>query len=193
MKLFFHFAVVGFANTYLLGPEEGGSAMLIDPGTMDEGLLNLIEGNGYYVRSILLTHSHASHVQGIKTLLKIYDAEIYSHAGSIYHHPSHALGDGESFHSCGLEVEAISIPGHSADSLVYHIGGMIFTGDVLAAGRVGTTNDSYTRALLLRSISEKLFHLPDSTLIFPGHGPPSSLKAEKMYNPDLQLISGGTV
>jgi glyoxylase-like metal-dependent hydrolase (beta-lactamase superfamily II) len=190
MKLFFHFAVVGFANTYLLGPEEGGNALLIDPGMMDEGLLNLIEGNGYYVHSILLTHGHPSHIQGIKTLLKIYDAEIYSHTDSIYGHPSRALSDGDRFRTCGIDVETISIPGHSADSLVYHIGGMIFTGDVLAAGRVGSTNDSYTRALLLRSISEKLFHLPDSTLIFPGHGPPSSLKAEKMYSPDLQLISG---
>ncbi len=189
MKLFFHFAVVGFANTYLLGPEEGGEALLIDPGTMDAGLLNLIEGNGYYVRAILLTHNHPSHIQGIKTLMKIYDAEIYSHASHVYNHPSNALKDGDAFTACGIDVEAISIPGHSADSLVYHIGGMIFTGDVLAAGRVGTTNDSYTRALLLRSISEKLFHLPDSTLIFPGHGPPSSLKAEKMYSPDLQLIT----
>jgi glyoxylase-like metal-dependent hydrolase (beta-lactamase superfamily II) len=190
MKLFFHFAVVGFANTYLLGPEEGGNALLIDPGTMDAGLLNLIEGHGYYVSSILLTHSHPSHMQGIKTLKKIYDADIYAHAANIYDFTTHSLTDGQTFTTCGIKVEAISIPGHSADSLVYHIGGMIFTGDVLAAGRVGNTNDSYTRALLLRSISEKLFHLPETTLIFPGHGPPSSLKAEKMFSPDLKLISG---
>ncbi|HDQ13834.1 MAG TPA: MBL fold metallo-hydrolase [Sediminispirochaeta sp.] len=189
MKLYFHFAVVGFANTYLIGPPKGGDVILIDPGIMDTELLKLIEGNHYYIRSILITHKHESHVKGVRTLKKIYDADIYSFSPYILDFPSIPLKDGDVF-SCasGIKVEVLEVPGHSPDSLVYHIGGMIFTGDVLAAGRVGGTKNSYSRAILLRAISDKLFPLPDSTLVLPGHGPPSTLKAEKMYNPDLQLL-----
>ena len=56
MKLFFHFSVSGFSNTYLLGKEDQGDAIIVDPGVMNVPLLNMIEGNGYYVRSILVTH-----------------------------------------------------------------------------------------------------------------------------------------
>jgi len=189
MKLYFHFAVVGFANTYLIGPRDGGDAILIDPGIMDTELLNLIEGNHFYIRSILVTHHHNSHVKGIRTLKKIYDADIYAFSPFVLDFPTTPIKDGDHF-TCAsdMAVEVMEVPGHSSDSLVYHIGGMIFTGDVLAAGRVGTTKNSFSRAILLRSISEKLFHLPDSTLVLPGHGPPSTLKAEKMYNPDLKLL-----
>ena len=189
MKLYFHFAVVGFANTYLIGPNGGGDAILVDPGIMDKELLTLIEGNKYTIRTILVTHHHNSHVKGIRTLKKIYDADIYAFSPYILDFPSIPIKDEDKFTAAsGIEVEVIEVPGHSSDSLIYHIGGMVFTGDVLAAGRVGNTKNSFSRALLLRSISEKLFSLPDTTLVLPGHGPPSSLKAEKMFNPDLKLL-----
>lgn len=189
MKLYFHFAVVGFANTYLIGPNGGGDAILVDPGIMDKELLSLIEGNKYTIRTILVTHHHNSHVKGIRTLKKIYDADIYAFSPYIIDFPSIPIKDGDKFTAASdIEVEVIEVPGHSSDSLIYHVGGMVFTGDVLAAGRVGNTKNSFSRALLLRSISEKLFSLPETTLVLPGHGPPSSLKAEKMFNPDLKLL-----
>ncbi len=193
MKLFFHFALVGFANTYLIGSDEGGDAILIDPGTMDTELLGLIEYNNYYVRDILVTHNHSSHVHGITTLRKIYEANIYASDTEVEGFPAHPLGDGDTISCNGIDINAIEVQGHSADSLVYHVGDMIFTGDVLAAGRVGNTENSFSRALLLRSISEKLYDLPDRTLIFPGHGPPSTLRAEKMFNPDLNLLEEGSL
>ncbi|MFW5711371.1 MAG: MBL fold metallo-hydrolase [Spirochaetota bacterium] len=189
MKLYFHFAVVGFANTYLIGPPDGGDAILVDPGIMDKELLTLIENNRYYIKTILVTHHHNSHVKGIRTLKKIYDADIYSFSPYILDFPSIPIKDGDKFIAASdIEVEVIEVPGHSSDSLVYHIGGMVFTGDVLAAGRAGNTKNSFSRALLLRSIDEKLFNLPDTTLVLPGHGPPSTLKAEKMFNPDIKLL-----
>ena len=182
--------MVGFANTYLIGPNGGGDAIIVDPGIMDKELLTLIEGNKYTVRTILVTHHHNSHVKGIRTLKKIYDADIYAFSPYIIDFPSIPIKDGDKFTAAsGIEVEVIEVPGHSSDSLIYHIGGMVFTGDVLAAGRVGNTKNSFSRALLLRSISEKLFSLPETTLVLPGHGPPSSLKAEKMFNPDLKLLN----
>ena len=55
MKLFYHFIATGFTNAYLLGPDEPGDAVLIDPGGFDVDLLSLIESHGYYIRSILIT------------------------------------------------------------------------------------------------------------------------------------------
>lgn len=194
MKLYFHFAVVGFANTYLIGPPEGGDAILVDPGIMDTELLRLIEGNRYYIRSVLITHNHNSHVKGVRTLKRIYEADIYAFAPYVLEFPTIPIKDGDSFTPASdIHVEVLEVPGHSPDSLVYHIGGMIFTGDVLAAGRVGYTKNSHSRAVLLHSISKKLFTLPDSTIVLPGHGPPSTLKAEKMFNPDLKLLEGPSV
>jgi hydroxyacylglutathione hydrolase len=188
MKLFFHFALIGFANSYLIGPEDGGDAILIDPGTMDLDLLKLIEQNRYYVRNVFITHQHKAHVHGISTLQKIYECELFSYSPYIMDIPARSLRDGDSIECNGIHVHVVEVPGHSNDSLVYRIKGMLFTGDVLAAGRIGSTEDSFSRALLLRSIREKLYGFPQQTLIFPGHGPPSTLQAEIMFNPDLHLL-----
>ena len=62
---------------------------------------------------------------------------------------------------------------------------MLFTGDLLSAGAIGTTRDGYARGLLLATVRRKLLPLGDEVLIFPGHGPPSKIGIEKLYNPFL--------
>ncbi len=77
MKFFCHFGLEAFSNAYLVGPDEGGEAVLIDPGDFDETLLAMIEKNRLDLRHILLTHAHESHMRGVPTALKIYDATVY--------------------------------------------------------------------------------------------------------------------
>lgn len=191
MKLFFHFAVTGFSNTYLIGPEEGGDALLIDPGVMDTTLLKLIESNHYYVRHILVTHSHESHTKGITTLLKIYDATIHAKEPSLYTFPTSIVDDHEEYHLSGMKVQAIDIKGHTHDHILYRIGNMLFTGDILSAGRTGNSEGAIERAVMLESIRERILTLPDYLLIFPGHGPPSTLGTERRFNPELQFQDQG--
>jgi hydroxyacylglutathione hydrolase len=185
MKVFFHFSVEGFSNTYLIGPEEGGEAILIDPGKLDVPLLQLIESNGYTISSILITHAHEAHVRGVRTILKVYDAMLYGMSRTVCEHDCHKVVDGEEFSASGFPVRVIGLPGHSSDSAVYKIGMMLFTGDCLEAGRIGKTPHIYAQALLADSIKERLFSLGPGHLVFPGHGPPSTLEAEMRYNPDL--------
>ena len=185
MKIFFHFAVIGFSNTYLIGGDHGGDAILIDPGYMDIELLKLIEDNDYYVRHILFTHRHNSHTHGAKTLLKIYDADIYANSPYILDLPVKIIQDGHRFTLCGIDIEAVLVPGHSADSLVYIIDHAMFTGDVLMAGRIGSTDSALSKSLLQRSIKEKIMPKVDSMLIFPGHGTPTTLDIERQINLDL--------
>jgi hydroxyacylglutathione hydrolase len=187
VKLFFHFAVTGFSNSYLIGPEEGGDALLVDPGVMDSTLLQLIESNSYYLKHILVTHSHESHTKGIKTLQKIYDAKIHAKEPTLYSFPTSIMEDDHQYDLSGIEVHTIDVKGHSHDHLVYRIGNMLFTGDILSAGQAGDSEGALERAVLLNSIRDRILSLPDYLLIFPGHGPPSTLGSERLFNPDLQF------
>ena len=183
MKVYFHFSVEGFSNTYVVGPDDGGDAIIVDPGAMNVALLNLIESNDYYIRSALLTHSHKSHSSGLKTLRKIYDIEIYAGVENVLDLKCTKMSGGEDFDISGIPVSAIPIQGHSSDSLVFIAGDCMFTGDTLSAGNVGSTPNSYTRELLIAEIQQKILCINRNFLVFPGHGAPSTLEAERLTNP----------
>lgn len=185
VKLLFHFAYTNFSNTYIIGPEGPGNAILVDPGVMDIQLLDLIEQHNYYVKYIFATHAHKGHIAGLGTLLKVYKADLYSGKDSIFDVPSHRLQHGDRLVLDGIEVEVIGLPGHTVGSLAYKINNMVFTGDALAAGNVGETLHAAADELNLKSIKEWILSLDDSTLLFPGHGPPSSVKIESQFNPFL--------
>ncbi|MGA2641423.1 MAG: MBL fold metallo-hydrolase [Spirochaetia bacterium] len=185
MKFFSLFSRLGFSNTYLVGPEDGGDAILVDPGVFDAPLLQAVEENHLYVRSILITHAHNAHINGIRSLLKVYKAEIYANQPRVLEFPARRVQEGDILRLGGFDVRVIGTPGHSIDSLCFMIEQIVFTGDTLSAGGTGTTRDGYARGLLLESVRRKLLPLGDEVLIFPGHGPPTKIGIEKLYNPLL--------
>ncbi|MCD6342895.1 MAG: MBL fold metallo-hydrolase [Spirochaetaceae bacterium] len=188
MKLLSHFPAIGVSNTYIIGSAEGGDAILVDPGRFDVTLLNLIEDNNFDIKTVLVTHDHENHIKGLKTLMKIYNPAVIAGSGEIFDIPTKRVEDGESIICSGFPVEVIEVEGHSSDSRVYRIASYIFTGDVLSAGRIGSSSTSYTRELLLQSIKTKIMCLNEDLLVLPGHGPPTSISAEKRWNPDLRTI-----
>ncbi len=183
MNVFFHFSVAGFSNTYLLGPDQGGDAIIIDPGSMNVALLNLIESNGFYIRHVLVTHGHESHVSGLKTLRKIYDFDIYAEADAVLNFACVRIEGGQELQLGEFTIKTFALHGHSNDSVAYAIGRCLFTGDVMNAGSLGTTPNGYARELLTDEIMKKLMSLKENYLIFPGHGSPSTLEAERLINP----------
>jgi hydroxyacylglutathione hydrolase len=185
VKFFSLFSRLGFSNTYLIGPDDGGDAVLVDPGVFDTQLLQAVEENRLYVRSILITHAHNAHINGIRSLLKVYDAEIYANHRSVLDLPAHSVGEKERLRLGEFDVQVIETPGHSIDSLCFMIPHILFTGDTLSAGGIGRTRDGYARGLLLESVRRKLLPLGDEVLVFPGHGPPTKIGIEKLYNPLL--------
>jgi len=187
MRCFINFSLTGFSNSYLIGPDEGGDALVIDPGEMNIKLLNLIENNDFYIKHILITHNHEPHVGGIRTLLKIYDAEIYSSSENISGYPSNIIYPETILNLSGIEVKVMEFSGHTKDSLVYKVGEMLFTGDTLGAGSIGEEENKETILSISKSISKDIKKMDDSILIFPSHGPPSTVKAEKDFNPELFL------
>lgn len=185
MKIFFNFSLNGFSNTYLIGPEEGGDAILVDPGHINLDLIERIENNHFTIAYVLLTHRHTSHTAGLGTLIKIYNPIVYAGSPSMYDSPVKEVFDRSVLDLSGIAVEAIQIPGHTIDSFVFRIGNALFTGDVLSAGRVGKTSGPLEKALLLKGIKRRLLTLDERFLIFPGHGTISTLKIEKLFNRDL--------
>jgi len=182
MKLFFHYCSFRFNNCYILGGDDHADAIIVDPGSMDEQILEHIEKNNLNLRAALITHDHSGHVHGLRTLLRIYQLEIFAINRSILDNRTSPVKDGDKINIGPFTVEVISIPGHSADSVVYRIGNLLFTGDVLTAGLVGTTASAYGAATQINKLRSRLFSLPGDYTVLPGHGPPSTLDAERRYN-----------
>ena len=189
MRIYQHFSVVGFCNTYLIGSKAGSDAILIDPGHVDTELIHLIESNEFKLKYVLLTHRHKAHTAGLGTLTKIYNPTIYASSFASYEYPVKALSDHQVLNLCDLEIEVIHVPGHSLDSLVYKIDHALFTGDTLMCGRVGSTEGYREQALLLQSIWKRLMTLDENILLFPGHGTASKLRIERMFNHQLLDLS----
>ncbi len=185
MKILPYLSITGFSNCYLISNKDN-EAVLIDPGFFDEGLLKLIEDNGFYVHHVLFTHAHFAHTNGINTLLKIYDAKIYCFDPSRLEVEAEQISQERDLHCSGLTINIIETPGHSKDSVCFRLEKFLFTGDTLTAGLIGKTQDEYERAVQLESIHKLLLSLDNDLFIFPGHGPPSTIGLEKQFNPQLQ-------
>jgi glyoxylase-like metal-dependent hydrolase (beta-lactamase superfamily II) len=174
---------MGGSNSYVVGTENAPKeAILIDPGIMDVSILNSIEENGYKLRAVLVTHGHLSHVNGIKTLKRIYDVDIYCISPVIKENKTIPVRDGEILRIGSFCVEVIAVAGHSADSAVFRIERMLFTGDAISAGLTGRTASVYAAANQINALRGKILSLPGDYSIFPGHGPPTSLEAERRFN-----------
>jgi glyoxylase-like metal-dependent hydrolase (beta-lactamase superfamily II) len=188
MKLFFQYCSYGFSNCYIIGTENANQpnpAIIIDPGSIENVTLDIIENNNFILKNVLVTHDHLSHVHGVRTLKRIYNAEIFAVNQSIMNHKTIMVKDGDVINIDGFQVEVISIPGHSSDSVVYRIGNLLFTGDVLTAGLVGETASVYGTATQMNKLRSRLLSLPGDYIVLPGHGPPSTLEAERRFNMDI--------
>ncbi|WP_455381445.1 MBL fold metallo-hydrolase [Salinispira pacifica] len=190
MRLLYHFSPGSLSNVYVVAPPEGGDALIIDPGVMDVPLLEMIEAHDLYIRSILVTHERAAHLGGIRTLLRIYDAKIYAANPQVLDYEATPVANSSGFRTSGLDVVPIALSGYWSDALIYRIGGMLFVGEVMSAGRVGETVNPYARALLIADLRERILPLPAATVVLPTEGPPSTLAVEARTNRELMHPDG---
>ena len=185
MKIYFHLNLGGFSNCYVVVNEKAHEAIVIDPGEVTEEIISQIEENHLKLSAILITHNHSSHTNGIKTLKKIYTPKIYAADWEVAKNDTTVItGDGK-FKVAKMNVRYMAVPGHTADSVVYGIGNVLFTGDVIFAGSMGSTNSSYSKFILRSNIETKILSQQDATILMPGHGPPSTVGAVKQFNFDI--------
>ena len=193
------------ANCYILGCEETNKAAVIDPGEDAEKIISVIEENRLDPVYILLTHGHSDHIGAVRILREKYDAQILLHRDDerLYlSAPAYAEIFGlemekppaldryieaeEKIRVGGFDLIVLHTPGHTMGSVCFLGKKEVFTGDLIFAGGVGRTDLPGGNGEMLRdSINRKIFTLPESTIIYPGHGPSTTVFAEKRDNPIL--------
>ena len=174
-------------NSYLLGSPSGHAAIMIDPGSFDGSVLRCIEDNGRYVSHILVTRPRTFHINGIRTIKRIYDAQIIAPCRSLLSYDCTVITEDQTLELEGFEVRTIAMPDHTRDSVVYVVDGMLFAGEVMSAGLVDVSASPYGRALLLETIGKTVLSLPPDTVIFSSFGPPSTVSVERAVSPDCLL------
>lgn len=182
MKIYFHLNLEGFSNCYVIVNELTSEAIIVDPGIITPQIIENIEKGDYKLAGVLVTHNHGSHVHGLKTLRKIYSPKIFAADWEVAGNETYVLKDEGIIQIAGLTVGYTSVPGHTPDSMVYKIGSVLFTGDVISAGKIGSSNNKFSEKALIKNINEKILSQQDETILMPGHGPPTTVGAEKLFN-----------
>jgi glyoxylase-like metal-dependent hydrolase (beta-lactamase superfamily II) len=198
-------------NTYVLFNEQR-QAIIIDPGCYfsaeEEMLNNYIQSQGLQPTLLLNTHCHLDHVFGNRWVHQTYGLELHIHAGekivlekapisgqnwglpfTNYDGPLHFLKEGDRITLGSDELLIIETPGHSPASICFYCEEqqILIAGDVLFRESIGRTDlPGANHEVLLNSIREKLWKLPDTVAVYPGHGMPTTIGYEKINNPHLQ-------
>ena len=184
MTIIPHFSAEGLSNVYVV-VDDAGNGLIVDPANVDTELLGILEKECSTLAGVLITHSHQSHIAGLGILMKIYSPAVYAFAPSVNRISTVQFRDGETKRIGNMDVTALHVPGHSMDSLVYAIESAIFTGDTLLSGTIAATGSHVEKELLVKSLETKIMTMEDNTLIYPGHGPISKIRTEKMLNQDM--------
>ncbi len=191
-------------NCYLVGCEQSRQAAVIDPGdNVDDILLSLAEEK-LELQYIINTHEHFDHVGGNKRLREVTGAQLLAHPraaaeivnissrGAVWGMivedsppPDRTVDEGDLVKiGDSIELKVLYTPGHSLGSISLLGPGMVFVGDLIFAGSIGRTDfpggDYQT---LIRAVREKIFTLDSETVIYPGHGPATTVGREKLSNP----------
>lgn len=188
MRIITHFSVVGFCNTYVKAPDGSGDCVIIDPGHVDIDLVNLLVKENLTVRWVLLTHTHPAHCQGLGTLLKIWKPTVYCADPRLLDYPAERVYDGARLQLGQFPFTAIRMAGHSSDSIAWLSPHAVFSGDTLFSCRIPSTQSMTEQNLLLSSIERNLMPLDENCLLYPGHGPVSKIRIERMFNQDLARL-----
>ncbi len=186
-------------NSYILGCAMTRDAVIIDPGADDEGIKKRLKENRLSVAFIINTHGHSDHIGAngkfavpvlIHKLDKVFlndSAKNLSFMTGISvssPQSSRSLEDKEILKLGDLTLEVLHTPGHTPGSISIKCEDLVFTGDALFKEGIGRADLPYSsEEELFKSIRERLFVLPDSTKVYPGHGPSTTIGYEKVNNP----------
>jgi glyoxylase-like metal-dependent hydrolase (beta-lactamase superfamily II) len=167
-------------NSYLITCQKTGKCLLVD---VPPGALTLIkELKGRVPEYIILTHSHIDHITGLKAFKDRVNVPVAVNAADeswLPMPPEMHLNDGDVVAAGKLKFKVIHTPGHTAGSLCYLYGKHLISGDTIFPGGPGKTWSKAEFSEVIKSLTEKIFILPDDTIVYPGHGGTTLLKKEK--------------
>ncbi len=181
--IFRRFTVGGYGiNGFLVADPETRIGVFIDPGGYSSEIEDFIKENRIELNYLFITHGHWDHTEGLTEFNSRYKAQSYAGHGEVLE-AKHQLQGGEIIEVGNIKFEALSIPGHTPNGIAYYSQGCLFTGDALMCGSIGGTNSAKAYNLQLENIRKYIFRLPDETLVFPAHGPMTTVGIEKFSNP----------
>lgn len=193
-------------NSYIVSDPETNEAVLIDPGSESKRIINLIEVRNLKLKSIINTHCHIDHIAEVKAVQDHFDVQFLIHESELP--VLNMLGDSDGLF--GIDVSGVPnvsgflepdqhiklgknigtilfTPGHSPGGISFSIKNHVFVGDCLFKDSIGRTDlhgGNYDE--LITSIKTQLFTLPNDTIVYPGHGPVTTIEYEKRNNPFLR-------
>ena len=185
-------------NCYVVVDEATKEAVIMDPGGDADLISRMIKSIGAKPKMILLTHGHFDHVGGVIDLKNMYNIPSYINEGDqtmmdnktqvfdVAVPADKFVKDGDILKFGSKEIKCIATPGHSPGGMCYLIGEHLFTGDTLfnsSVGRSDLPGGNFNE--LIGNIKNKLLPLGDNISVYPGHGPSSTIKYEKLRNPFL--------
>ncbi len=193
------------SNCYIVGCEETSEAAVIDPGAEPETILSELEKNNLKLKYIINTHGHVDHIganaevknsTGVPILIHEKDAGLLEDpqanlsmfvGGKLTLPPAEQLlEEGDEIDIGTIKLKVIHTPGHTRGGISLKTDQEVFTGDSLFAGSIGRSDlPGGNHKQLIKSIKEKLLPLGDEMIVYPGHGPASSIGKEKKMNPFL--------
>jgi len=198
-------------NCSVIFCEEHRSAIIVDPGDSGRRIADYIEKNNLIPKLIIATHCHSDHTGGIATVKEHFNIPFLCHEDDVWMLTDReqvttaeylgikpppmndaTLIDGESIDLCeDFVLKVLHTPGHTPGGICLYSEGMLISGDTLfenSIGRSDLTGGNHHQ--LLKSIKEKLLHLPGETIVYPGHGENTTIDSEKRNNPFLRQLEG---
>lgn len=194
------------ANCYLVYSESNKEGIIIDPGGDADDIIAEIKNLGLDIKYIILTHGHGDHIAGVREIKEYTNAPVAIHKddehllkngkdnlssimamGAVELTADILLDDEDEISFGNLNAKILHTPGHTPGGISIKIENSIFTGDTLFAGSIGRTDfEGGSFEDIIDSIKNKILEYPEDTVVYPGHGPSSTIKTEKVTNPFLR-------
>jgi hydroxyacylglutathione hydrolase len=196
------------SNCYIVGSSATKQGMIIDPGADADTIMRTVQQTGLSISIIVITHAHMDHVGALREVQQKTNAQFAIHEaekGFVFStpmrmltslgvspiksppRPDRLLKDGDLIDLGDLHFEVLYTPGHSSGGICLLGHGVVFSGDTLFKLGIGRTDfPGMSHERLMKSIREKLMVLPDETIVYPGHGPATTIGDERRGNPFLQ-------
>ena len=182
-------------NCYIIHEETSKKCCILDPGYDADFILDKLDSLGLTLEAILLTHGHFDHVGAVKELAAETQCDVYIHpedlsmppmmtAGPLYY--THTYAEGDQLNLAGLTIGVLHTPGHTPGSVCLVTQNAMFSGDTLFQGSCGRTDlPGGDWATIGKSLA-RLAALEGNFWVYPGHGPSTTLRDEKKYNPYMR-------